>query len=58
MTESEIRNALSNNKVVHWFNNGYVVKKGINNKLYVIFVSNDFTSYLVESDLKDCYIEN
>ena len=58
MSEKEIRNALSNNKIVHWYNNLYKVVKSIyNNNLYVVFVQNEFTTLLECSDLKDCYIK-
>ena len=58
MSEKEIRNALSNNKIVHWYNNLYKVVKSIyNNNLYVVCVHNEFTTLLECCDLKDCYIK-
>ena len=58
MSEKEIRNALSNNKIVHWYNNLYKVVKSIyNNNLYVVCVQNEFTTLLECCDLKDCYIK-
>ena len=58
MSEKEIRNALSNNKIVHWYNNLYKVVKSIhNNNLYVVCVQNEFTTLLEFCDLKDCYIK-
>ena len=58
MSEKEIRNALSNNKIVHWYNSLYKVVKSIyNNNLYVVCVKNEFTTLLECSDLKDCYIK-
>ena len=58
MSEKEIRNALSNNKTVHWYNNLYKVVKSIyNNNLYVVCVQNEFTTLLECCDLKDCYIK-
>ena len=58
MSEKEIRNALSNNKIVHWYNNLYKVVKSIyNNNLYVVCVQNEFTTLLELCDLKDCYIK-
>lgn len=58
MSEKEIRNALSNNKIVHWYNNLYKVVKSIyNNNLYVVCVQNEFTTLLKCCDLKDCYIK-
>ena len=58
MSEKEIRNALSNNKIVHWYNNLYKVVKSIyNNNLYVGCVQKEFTTLLECSDLKDCYIK-
>ena len=58
MSEKEIRNALSNNKIVHWSNNLYKVVKSIyNNNLYVVCVHNEFTTLLECCDLKDCYIK-
>ena len=57
MSDKEIRNALSNNKIVHWYNNLYKVVKSIyNNNLYVVCVQNEFTTLLECCDLKDCYI--
>lgn len=53
MSEKEIRNALSNNKIVHWYNNLYKVAKSIyNNNLYVVCVQNEFTTLLECCDLK------
>ena len=58
MSDKEIRNALSNNKIVHWYNNLYKVVKSIyNNNLYVVCVQNEFTTLLEFCDLKDCYIK-
>lgn len=58
MSDKEIRNALSNNKIVHWYNNLYKVVKSIyNNNLYVVCVQNEFTTLLECCDLKDCYIK-
>ena len=58
MSEKEIRNALSNNKIVHWYNNLYKVVKSIyNNNLYLVCVHNEFTTLLECCDLKDCYIK-
>ena len=58
MSEKEIRNALSNNKIVHWYNNLYKVVKSIyNNNLYVVCVQNEVTTLLECCDLKDCYIK-
>ena len=58
MSDKEIRNALSNNKIVHWYNNLYKVVKSIyNNNLYVVCVQNEFITLLECCDLKDCYIK-
>lgn len=55
MNYDEIVNALKQDKVVHWSNEGYIVNFECN-ELHVIFERNGYYTKLQDSEYADCFI--
>jgi hypothetical protein len=58
MTKQEIEQALAKGVKVHWSNRGYEVIKDKFDRYLVVFVSNDYCSYLTDDDIEQCFLGN